>query len=177
MIYLFIRLCKASPQPSPKERELPIADMIQKFLFLIIIILTIACSSPRNGTGETKPDDISSAKNTIVSQTDSPEKKILGKWDWYKTICCGRLHQTTFAGKENGTKTLQFMENNEVIISENTKPVKKETYQITYKEIYEGRPHLKIGEGKIALIEFSADTLVIDYGYMDLQTEYYVRGM
>ncbi len=49
------------------------------------------------------------------------------------------------------------------------------SYKIDYNVMRDNRPIILIRDKHPGYIYFKSDTLVIDYGYMDLQTEYYLK--
>jgi len=101
-------------------------------------------------------------------------KEIIGSWELQKTDCCGRLNKTTQA--QPGEKSITFYPDGKMdLISSGEKTAS--TFNLyTDTNFDQEAPLLNMGkEGRPAMYKVKGDTLTISWGYMDLQTEYYLR--
>ena len=147
-------------------------------LLTVLLILLLSCnSSKKNQVAEVEP---TSPKVEPQIQEDTPqqegnmEEQILGDWEWFKTNCCYRTPKTTYADTTESKTILNFTENNQLEYYQGEKLTKTTGYKIVYGLMDDKRPTLKI-DHRTALLYIRNDTLIIDYGYMDLQTEFYLR--
>ena len=111
-------------------------------------------------------------------QEETPESNlenmILGTWEWYKTNCCYRMPKTTYADTSEEKTRLRFRENNILEYYLDDQLTKTANYKVGYGLMDDKRPTLRI-DHRAALLYIRQDTLIIDYGYMDLQTEFYFK--
>ena len=128
---------------------------------------------PNPSENEPKPDKPLPGKATAQ---DNIATKILGKWKWEKTHCCGRNAQT-YTDTLNENKILHFKSGGKVEFYENGKLQKVENYSVEENHDHLKRPAITIGEETLgpAILEIEGDKMMINYGYMDLQIEYYKR--
>lgn len=101
-------------------------------------------------------------------------KSLAGKWDLVRTDCCGRTTKTSIA--KPGDKSMHFRRDGSLTID-----VDGKTYNTYYNFLrtdgsMEKFTTLQMGrENYPAIFNIEKDTLIISWGYMDLQTEYYVK--
>ncbi|TVR76976.1 MAG: hypothetical protein EA412_12460 [Chitinophagaceae bacterium] len=123
-------------------------------------------------------DDITQNNEEKVEMKDEISKmqeKLIGTWDWEYTVCCGRNPQTITPEMEGNTISLRFFENFTVlrVINGESKTI---TYDIHYSDIYPDRLFISFEDAqRPALIEIDEDKLLINYEYIDLQREYYIK--
>lgn len=144
--------------------------LMMKHLSLIIILTVcfFSCKSKKESQQvllETKENQ----------QIKSVNEKLLGSWNWVKTNCCGRISKITTPKITNTTVKYDFMSNNVLTVTTNQKS-EIISYNIANSFNAEKDTMILIGNKKTpAYLRFFNDTLVIDYGYIDLQTEWYVK--
>lgn len=107
-------------------------------------------------------------------------ESLYGTWKWEKTACCGRGMKIT-TDDENTDRTLVFNEGgkyaetkNGVVSKEGTFVVRKgiNDYQLSTGD---SADVVLFDENIAGYVTNQNDTLVISFGYMDLQTDYYTR--
>lgn len=113
-------------------------------------------------------DEVISNKNS----NDDPLKAVLGKWQYVKSICCGRAPVTY---PDSLSTTVEFTSEGKVVYYHGKDFYKKLPFKVGMGEIYEGRPYLQIGNKYKGLLNIDGNNMVLDFGYMDLHTEYYTR--
>ncbi|GIV33205.1 MAG: hypothetical protein KatS3mg031_0740 [Chitinophagales bacterium] len=153
-----------------------------KFSLLFTIgwmMALFACKAYPEKSQNTAPEKPVDMQSTHPAPSDSVEeggieKKIQGAWRWYKTSCCFRMPRITYGDSLPQPKVLDFNEGTVKYFS-GDKLTDSLSYRIDYNLMRENRPVIVIGDKPPAFVYFKDDTLVIDYGYMDLQTEYYLR--
>lgn len=153
----------------------------------IIICLSVALFQFSCKTAEESTDQINAATqyqkpkqepagNHAEIPQDNLEDLIFGDWEWEKTICCGRTPHTETPETLSSTKTMRFQKGGMVIFLSGNEITSNQTYQISYGLMNDDkRPVITIGASRPGLLFIKDDTLIIDYGYVDLQQEYYVR--
>ncbi len=120
----------------------------------------------------------SSDKGTAASGGKRPLEEtgiIPGTYEWVKTICCGRMRNVKIPD-ESEKKTRVFKSSGELV--ETAGPENRATnknWKIVDNEMLDDHTVLQIDDGRNAIIRYKGDTLIIDYGYMDLQTEFWLR--
>ena len=147
-------------------------------LLTIICVALVACNS-------SDKSQITSPATEPVKKTVAPRKtypsdevnaQLDGKWKWCRTDCCGRLKRIQWADTSKTQVVLEFeTKYREVKRFENDRQVKTDNYAIEYGLLGGDRPTIRIGNGRSALLQFKEDTLLLNYQYMDLQIEYYVK--
>lgn len=99
---------------------------------------------------------------------------LYGEWIWLKTHCCGRIMNVTVDTAQTPT-IISFTQDGKQLTYKGKQVARTKTYEF-YIDPNLGSPALKLeGVSAPALVHINGDTLVLDYGYMDLQTEFYVR--
>ena len=118
-------------------------------------ILMISCSNTQKVSGDPDPHD---------------PKLLYGTWLIEKEICCGRNPIVTYGG----TKELTIKaKDNVYIIRENGKILEKGVYKIDLKSQF--GPVITFEEQYPAMYQVVGKTLVLNWGYMDLQEETYTK--
>ena len=140
------------------------------------VLLIFSCKSSREQTKADSAQQQRQEPTKEVNQDDPIEKLILGEWEWQKTICCGRTPHTKTADSLKAPKILKFQKEGSLLYLSGNELTATDTYTISYGLQNNEQPLLSIGKGhRFGIIRIKDDQLIIDYGYMDLQTEYYVR--
>lgn len=115
------------------------------------------------------------AANTTCSTPESITAALPGEWTWIKTNCCGRTATWKTPETEGYSASLLFTKEKAEHLR-NGKSQSNAPYSITYfEEGAKDKIAYTESEGRKAMITLRNDTLILDYGYMDLQTEFYVR--
>lgn len=108
-------------------------------------------------------------------QAHTLNEKLLGNWNWVKTNCCGRISKITTPKSTNTIIKYTFINNNVLVVTTNQNN-DTSSYNIANSFNAEKDTMILIGNKKTpAYLHFFKDTLVIDYSYIDLQTEWYVK--
>lgn len=148
------------------------AVYMKVFCFILAAACLFACKTPKDSKVEAAIDD---AVVSIVNEKPQLNEQILGTWTWWKTDCCSRLPGTTYAKDVQYERTKVFSKGGTVETFHNDTLMQKGSYEVYYGLMKDDdRPVLKI-DNRPALLYINGDTLVIDFGYMDLQTDYYLR--
>lgn len=148
---------------------------LSTYLYILPFLLAcIACNTPKNG--ETTPDKTETTQTVDADPIPKPEglTDITGPWLWVKTVCCGRMQRTSY--DTTGMPTIvqigtdgSYTQTNGDVLQRNT------TYTYSYDKSL-GNNVIKFEDRNMpAILSFRADTMIMNYGYMDLQTEYYIR--
>jgi len=151
--------------------------------FLLIMSVLFSC--------KTSKDQSKNEPATIVTQdtlkeeatldvpvnSNAPlETLIIGNWQWSKTICCGRTPYTETAESLPAPKILKFQPGGALQYFSGENKTSDQTYKIAYELLKDdGRTTITIGARQPALLHIEGDNMIIDYGYIDLQVEYYQR--
>lgn len=160
-------------------------------LVVILLIILGACKSQKESSAS--KNQMSIRENQKYARIDSSKKKLLvdktsifdvrldkfrndlvGTWKWHKTICCSRTPQTTWAENEEDSKKLEFSKDGKLNIYVNGQLETTKPYEVG-NAFDDNRITVKTGEYKTALAHIKSDTLVLDYGYMDLEISYYLK--
>lgn len=143
--------------------------------FIMAAFSLLSCKSGEQTADGGETDR--SAEETGVQKVTSLKqsmKEIAGSWEWIKTDCCGRMNKTTYAQPGDPQRIISFDEKgNAMYFSGETR--EKTTAQSYTLGTLGDQPTITIGELTPALFVVQNDTLVISWGYIDLQTEYYER--
>ncbi|HXH18690.1 MAG TPA: hypothetical protein VNJ07_06365 [Chitinophagales bacterium] len=153
-----------------------------RFQIIVLILLISFLFSCKTSKDQSKTDaaNMHQTKHEQIQKTEDGKSeqqlatRILGTWKWHKTRCCFRTPKTTYADSLSYSRIIKFSDGTLQTFHGDTL---KETSNYTVKyglTEHDDRPVLQIN-GRPAFLYFIHDTLVIDYGYMDLQTEYYLR--
>ena len=117
-------------------------------------------------------DSAASKQKMMDNEETTSKDPLIGTWRWNYTNCCGRRPRITKDSTADKTtikfvdeQTLNYYSGGKLTASKvyrTGKMADKKTIRI------EGNPYS-------AVIQITADTLMIGYGYMDLQNEFYIR--
>lgn len=157
--------------------------MIRCFFLLGIAGILFSCKTPKDRSkNDAKNQATEEKQEQVIAEEplspDAPmETQILGTWQWTKTICCGRTPHTETAESLKAPKILKFMADGTLQYFSGADKTADQTYKITYGLGHDDqRPLITIGAKQPALLSITGDSMVIDYGYFDLQTEFFVRS-
>lgn len=141
-----------------------------KIFAVLGLIVFFACKTPKdNSTGNDQ-------ENTGNTQEENLETKILGSWEWLMTKCCYRTPRTYTSDTLAYKRILRFRKNGVLEYFNGDTLKKTASYEVGYGLMDDDRPVLNIDDTRPALLHIQNDTLIIDYGYIDLQTEFYRRS-
>lgn len=145
------------------------------YLFIVPLLLAcIACNTPKNGEGTNNAEQVEQPTTTSPEPEVEGLIDITGPWLWVKTNCCGRMQRTSY--DTTGMPTIvQIGTDGSYTQTNGDELQRKTTYKYSFDESL-GNNVIKFEDRNMpAIIHFKADTMMMDYGYMDLQTEYYIR--
>lgn len=170
--------------------------MNRQALFTIAFLLftafsLIACKASKEASAADSGDDMdnfetiglekegsASDDNTLASGQDEEARQgsggLIGEWVWTKTACCGRTMQETYP-EAGEARTIAFYEDGKARFFTDGTKEKTSTVPYSLSKLGPKQPTVRIGELQPAIFAVSNDTLVLSWGYMDLQTEYYTR--
>ena len=97
----------------------------------------------------------------------------------YKEICCDRKNVERQGSDMNFPKQLLFVGNNKVAMMDlKTKEKKTTTYELKIEDNGNGvkTTYIQMASMPKGILRFEKEGLSIDYGYMDLQKEFYKKG-
>ena len=124
-------------------------------LFLGFTVLMMSCSN---------------TKKTVTEQDPYDPALLVGVWKIEKEVCCGRNAVVTYGG----TKELTIKaKDNVYILRENGVVLEKGTYKVDLKS--EFGPVVTFDQQFPAMYQIDGNTLILNWGYMDLQEETYKR--
>jgi hypothetical protein len=148
--------------------------MIYRFLSLILIALLFSCKTSQP---EIKNNAEALSSVTISSEDpfESLRNKVHGDWIWVKTSCCGRTRQITTPESTQMKLSRNFAEHDSVELYVNDSLQARVFYGFSFGFKNENDTMIIIGKGRPAYLRIENDTMIIDLGYIDLQTEWYVR--
>ena len=103
-----------------------------------------------------------------MTNTETASTGIEGTWKIAKRLCCGRMNKETLGGKKI------------LVLNAGTFEIKgDEDGDASGKYILSNSEDMgtmiKLGDKYPAMYSLKGDTLILDWGYMDLATETYVR--
>ena len=159
-------------------------------LSLITALFLFGCSGSEgttntNGTEDksvtTSTADLASENNNenrvsgVKTIVKSDGKDLIGEWVWVKTSCCGRMTKDTSPSEEDPQKIISFDEKGAASYYSKGSVEKMDNF--TYSTGMMGtQTTVKIGDLQPAIYSITYDDkLVLNWGYMDLQIEYYER--
>ena len=137
----------------------------------ITLIVLVGCKASKEVIRE--KDDSLNVRAEIPDAAEI-QKRLLGTWEWHKTLCCFRL-PNTIQDTSALIQTIRFTKQGLFERYLGDEITGQEEYLIKIGLMNDNRPTIRIAEGPPAIVHFKQDTLILDYGYMDLQTEYYVK--
>jgi hypothetical protein len=134
-----------------------------------------------NCEGSKKVTDNTDAQPKEVTMNADENEKLeklteglIGSWEWIRTDCCGRTSKTTYASPEAEKRIIAFYEDGTALFY-TIDPDGAMTKQKYTKGMMGNQATVKIGPLQPAIMEISDDTLMLNWGYFDLQIEYYKR--
>ncbi len=142
---------------------------MKKLLFISVCVtmILIACNRKSNNV-ET------SEKTSIKGHVNNP---LNGKWELFKTVCCGRMSKERYVNEKDPKEYVKFdLEKMEMKKFE--MGYLKEKQSLTFEGINNDpsvQQFIKIGERAPAMYYITNDTLMLSWGYMDLESKYYVK--
>ena len=151
------------------------------FSIALVISAFICCKNKKEvQKTENNQTEVVVKKATLPPPPDpfaSIANKLDGKWQWVKTICCGRTPKETSPSTVGYTTALGFANNRELTFYRNDSIQTKGKYKITFGlNNDESDTMIIIGDTpRYGYFRFKEDTLIVDYGYIDLQTEFYIK--
>lgn len=103
-----------------------------------------------------------------MTQTETVQTGLEGTWKIVKRVCCGRTNKETLGGKKV------------LILTGSTFEIKGDedgnaSGKYTLSNSDDMGPMIQLGEKNPAMYSLKGDTLILDWGYMDLATETYLR--
>jgi len=145
-------------------------------LFLFMSVILFSCKTKKD-VPQLNTEAVKNHQETIEEEPYADYyKKLEGRWIWLKTSCCGRVPKETNPQTTGFTIEFDFKPDKTFDAYRDGKLEKTLPYKLGNYIFNETRPLMVMGESpRPAYILFRSDTLVIDYGYMDLETEYYIR--
>jgi len=140
-----------------------------KWIIIITVLLAAVIYS-------CKPTSKANEAVSKVNEKPSLSQQLKGSWTMHKEICCGRGSKERTGKDMLSPKRLNFSSNNKVTITDlKTKESKTTTYKLEVKN--EAVTYIILEESKPkGILRFENNEFVIDYGYMDLQKEFYQRS-
>jgi hypothetical protein len=141
----------------------------------IAFVCIIACSAALMSCKSNKQGKVT-ANNTAKEKMNTENNSIVDQWQWTKTSCCGRMPKITTPNTENLKVLLNLKADNTFEKFENATLKEKGSYELNNALEGDTRTMIKLSTiPRSGYLFLQGDTMVIDYGYIDLQTEYYVR--
>lgn len=153
------------------------------------------CNSTKNASDSNKMDNTSeetigiereSNNGGVAADTPSTVRQVVptakeaiqaleGSWQWIKTECCGRMMSEIFPKEDEDARIISFdLKGNARYFTDETKEkVSEVPYELD--KLGPTQPTIRMGELQPAIFTVKNDTLILSWGYMDLQIEYYVR--
>ncbi len=160
---------------------------ITRFITLTVIIAGLTCCNTSKETEKTKTNEQQNQTDQEASenmpsdnlneepvQNASKARSILiGKWEWEKTICCGRKTEVIKPEDNDKTQHLEFKKDSTVLFYKGGNVEKRKTYEVKGGTLVNNIPEINIEDQQPGILRITEDQLVLDYSYIDLQTEYY----
>jgi hypothetical protein len=149
--------------------------MTNNILFLVIVLFAIAmsCKTKHSAVANNATDN-----KTVVAPPDpfdSIRQRIYGEWTWIQTLCCGRTQRLTTPDITQMSMSRNFAEYDSVELYINDSLQSVVSYDIRFGFEGEKDTMITIGKGRPGYLKIKGDTMIINHGYIDLQTEWYVR--
>jgi len=157
------------------------------FIALTVITAGLTCCNTSKETEKTNTEEQQEQTNEeakenmpsdnlneeAVQDASKARQILIGKWEWEKTICCGR--RTEVIKPEDGDKTqhLAFKKDSTVLFYKGGEVEKRKTYEVKGGTLVNNIPEINIEGQQPGILRITEDQLVLDYSYIDLQTEYY----
>lgn len=156
-----------------------------KTKYLPIVLLILVGATPfyacHKKTSTTVAATFNTDNNIQTAKTDTfqeQHQEIKGKWVWMKTICCGRVANVSTPEILKITSAIDFDGAGKARLFKNDSLEAKVRYRFFKSYLNDNRMMLVIGDSpRAAYFQINQDTLILDYSYMDLQTEWYVKEL
>jgi hypothetical protein len=136
--------------------------------FIVAFIILLGCKAKQTSKTTTV--------NVTTNNTNSTSMNVAGMWQWVKTSCCGRTPVISTPQTENKAVVLNLKSGGTFEKTVNGNKTESGSYEVKDGMSGENTKTIKLStiprEGYISILN---DTLIINYGYIDLQTEYYKR--
>lgn len=167
--------------------RLPLLPFKYPWSVLILIAVITACVSSNTTTKSNAYPDKKQSQKTETSnpsQSDSlrqeavedvalARKLVIGKWKWDKTICCSRRPEVEKPDPNDTPEYVVFRQDSSVAFYTGDSLKKKKHFRVKKGALVSNLPELKIEGQRTAILKVTKHQLVLDYSYIDLQTEYY----
>ncbi len=135
-----------------------------------------------NCEGSKKTTDNSGDPNPKEEKMNAEENEklekltegLIGSWEWIRTDCCGRTSRTTYPSPEANKRIITFYEDGTVLFY-TIDPDGDMIKQKFTEGMMGNQTTVKIGPLQPAITEITDDTLMLNWGYFDLQIEYYKK--
>lgn len=108
-----------------------------------------------------------------VQKASEARSILIGKWEWEKTICCGRKPEIMKPEDDKKTQFLEFKKDSTVLFYKGDEIEKRKKYKVNGGTLVNNVPEIDIEGQQPGILRIAGDELVLDYSYIDLQTEYY----
>ena len=116
-------------------------------------------------------DSFHRQKTEAIKPDKTLQEMIMGAWQWDKTICCGRKQKET--RDTSAQKLTLFIDDHTIQYYRGKQLTGTKVYRLSRLEDH---PTIRLEDNpNAAFLTVGNDTLIIDFEYMDLQTEYYIR--
>ena len=148
------------------------------FSFIAVLMLMIsACSTSCKAKREQKKAE---KEVTAAAQTDSIQNNVatthVGDWSLITYVCCGRTTKTQHFDAKDEKKFLHLGADGSYYIANKMEATGKQAGNYTVSDKNEFGPSINLGTNYAAMLSMKGnDTLILSWGYMDLQTEIYLR--
>lgn len=153
-------------------------------ILAIITVLFITACKKEQSANTSDPGSTSKSKSKSKSSQNSPKQTdhdlLQGHWAIQVDICCGRNKRTREGDQLDFSKELIFQDTSVYIhYQKHGEQLQKELhgYKTKTEERVSGTvKYINLGfPDRYGMYKVTKDTLIIDYGYMDLQKEIYLR--
>jgi hypothetical protein len=146
------------------------SNHLLSLIILSCFLLLASCGSKTKSQNNNYEDDI-----------HKMNQKLKGEWEWVLTECC--FPEVEYQTPENCDCTASVIfDDHHAIFYKNGEIDREDTYEISFgesrKSTYKEGDFIFIvfdGFSFPAMLSVSEDSLIIDYSYMDLHKDVYVR--
>jgi hypothetical protein len=148
------------------------------FFSFVLYLLYSGCKTSQNNQSPATPVVPLISDGPRYTSTDTfyrVKQRLSGDWIWLKTECCGRIKNVSTPESTKNKIEKKFSTDGTVTTINNGKTESALGYQILFSYLNDNNYMISVDDGRPGLLHFFGDTLVIDYGYVDLQTEWYLR--
>jgi hypothetical protein len=137
-------------------------------LSILALIIFACCGHTR----KTKMDD------TPNTEQDSTYDGLNGKWELFKTVCCGRMSKEILVGENDRKEYLKFYSDKKIVKTFDMGfLLDNSPYEFTNLIDQPDSPQqfIKIGDKNPAMYVIEDDILILSWEYMDLERKYYKK--